>query len=124
LREIIEAFDEVNKENEKNEKKFIETSKEVVVEINLSITALQFQDRLTQILGNLSNNIDTVTNSLHQFNENYIVGDVDKAVNALNWNEQFMQAYTTAEEKQIHINGNVIDESDGDSADGGDVVFL
>jgi len=45
-------------------------------------------------------------------------------MNALNWNEQFMQAYTTAEEKQIHINGNVIDESDGDSADGGDVVFL
>lgn len=71
-------------------------------DINETLVALQFQDRVTQILENVNKNIDQIStnidNTISQFNP----GQQQMPIDANDWLESLKFNYTTTEERQHH----------------------
>ncbi len=71
-------------------------------DINETLVALQFQDRVTQILGNINKNIIQVSENIDTTIAQYKPGQQQVAVNANEWLESLKLNYTTSEERQHH----------------------
>lgn len=98
-------------------------SNEVVNDVNDSLVAFQFQDRVTQILGNLIQNIEGVNEKLLSAERNEFEDGNEVSVDANLWLEQMQQEYTTGEERKNFRDVNGISEVEQE-ADEGEVAFF
>jgi methyl-accepting chemotaxis protein len=93
-------------------------------DINTALVSLQYQDRTSQMLGNMSNNIEKFVTGLTAAIELMALGDYEQASSALLGLEQMKGSYTTEPEKMIHgeVSGEGYDDSENQQA--GEVSFF
>ncbi len=124
LGEMIDTFE--------GSSRLVAISSDVLLRINQGIRddmsealrALQFQDRISQILGNLQSNLQHVEQSMQTVQRSFGSGDIEKALSALQWQEKMGSQYTTSEERGIHRNLVSGAAQDDSQANSGDVIFL
>lgn len=94
---------------EESSRSFVESSQELLTinnsindELNESIRALQFQDRMTQILGNMQANMAHVKEHMTEAESLVKSSEFERANDALCWQEQIANQYTTSAERGIH----------------------
>lgn len=97
---------------------------EIHADINAALVSLQFQDRSSQMLGNMSDNIAKFATGLTVAIELMAVGDYEQASSSLLDLEQMKGNYTTEPEKMIHgeVSGEGYDDSDNQQA--GEISFF
>lgn len=91
--------------------------------VNDSLVALQFQDRVCQILGNMKRNFEFALEKLKQAEKDYLSGENDTPVQAREWLEAMKLEYTTGEERRNfrEVKGATSTESE---AQAGEVAFF
>jgi methyl-accepting chemotaxis protein len=108
--------------------KLFTINEQINSDMDESLRALQFQDRLTQILGNMQSNITYVKGCMHQAQTFAEEGDTEKAVAILQWQDKIETKYTTSAERKIHHQAGAVKGSTANphncAADSGDVFFL
>lgn len=122
LTEIINVVEHTNKVTLESSQDLIRNNEVIRDDINEGLRALQFQDRLSQILGNLQSNMAHIQEKINLASSAFEQGDLDQAMSQLQWQESLENQYTTAEERSIHRSGT--HQSSDDEADGGEVFFL
>ena len=102
LANTIEQYQTVIQQFQDSSSDLINTSENIENNINETLVALQFQDRVTQILGNVNKSIvqisENIDSSIAQFNP----GQQQKPIDANEWLNNLKHNYTTTEERQHH----------------------
>ncbi len=125
IKAMMEEFEELDEQNTSSSSQLIEINERIEKEIQEALNALQFQDRISQILGNMSTNFNTVKELVSASFNAYLDGDIDKAKKTLSWEESVFNQYTTSQERNIHQTVNELNQKGkADRADDGDVFFL
>ena len=85
------------------------------VEISDVLVSLQFQDRVSQILTHVRNDLDKLVSRLQGQNQDFAQGNEIGPIDARKWLEELSKTYTMPEQHQVHHgdNPNVADKSDG-----------
>ncbi len=101
----------------------INTSEKIREQVYESLNALQFQDRIGQIMGHVQENMEVLTDKLINAKDNWINGADSTPVDASLWLEDFKHNYTTADERNNHraLTGEVNTEA---VAQEGEVSFF
>ncbi|MEE9337020.1 MAG: methyl-accepting chemotaxis protein [Methylococcaceae bacterium] len=71
-------------------------------DINQTLVALQFQDRVTQILGNVNKSIVYISENIDTTIAEFRSGEHQTPINANEWLNKLKLNYTTSEERQHH----------------------
>ncbi len=79
-----------------------DTSEKIREQVYESLNALQFQDRIGQIMGHVQENMEVLTNKLSDAKDNWINGADSTPVDASLWLNDFKHNYTTADERNNH----------------------
>lgn len=127
LSQLIEIVEESTHSLNVSSKELLDINEQINSNMNESLRGLQFQDRLSQILGNMQSNLVYVKECIHAAEEFVANGQVDKALNILQWQDKIKAKYTTSEERHIHQKtlGTANDALEQQAtADNGDVFFL
>lgn len=97
-------------------------SKEIEHDVNDAIVSLQFQDRVTQILDNVTKNLEHFDSTMTEAVDAYKSGDSSKVLNSFMWLEGMKSNYTTSGERSVHsgLDGSVNSEK----ADEGEISFF
>lgn len=124
IQSVIEKYQETEKIVTISANVIVGISDEIQEDINKAVTSLQFQDRTSQILGNMHNNMEKYETGLIAAIDFIVVGEYEQAKKSLHDLEQMKDSYTTEPEKVIH--GGVIGEGyDGsDNQQSGEVSFF
>jgi methyl-accepting chemotaxis protein len=99
-------------------------SDEIQSDINMALVSLQYQDRTSQMLGNMGNNIERFSAGITVAIELMALGEYEQASNSLLDLEQMKDRYTTQPEKKIHaaVIGESYDESENQQS--GEISFF
>jgi methyl-accepting chemotaxis protein len=91
--------------------------------VNDSLMALQFQDRVCQILGNMKRNFQMTIEKLRQAEKDYLTGKIEGPVPARPWLDAMKLEYTTGEERRNfrQVHGTASSERE---AAAGEVAFF
>ncbi len=102
LANTIEQYQTVIQQFQGSSAELMSASDNIENNINETLVALQFQDRVTQILDNVNKSIiqisENIDNSIAQFNP----GQQQTPINANKWLNNLTHNYTTTEERQHH----------------------
>ncbi len=120
---MIEAVEDSSRVTTASTQVLLQISEEVKSDINEAMRALQFQDRLSQVLGNLQNNIRHVESCIEKANETYEKGNINESVSNLQWDSYMKNQYSTSLERGVHRNVAHEGSADDEASDG-DVFFL
>lgn len=112
---IVDEFGEARAQRDKANEIFEEYSNRIKMEIEKALVSMQFQDRVSQILGHVYANITELSNQIQE----------GSGVDMEAMLEKMATEYTTSSERDAHreLTGTSVEESP-DKADDGDVVFL
>jgi hypothetical protein len=90
----------------------------------MALVSLQYQDRTSQMLGNMGNNIERFSAGITVAIELMALGEYEQASNSLLDLEQMKDRYTTQPEKKIHaaVIGESYDESENQQS--GEISFF
>ena len=127
LSHLIEVVEKSTHSMNISSRELLDINEKINSNMNESLRALQFQDRISQILGNMQSNIAYVKKCMHSVEESFAAGKIDKALNSLQWQDEIKAKYTTSEERHIHqktIGIKTDNFSNPKDADNGDVFFL
>jgi methyl-accepting chemotaxis protein len=95
------------------------------VTVDDSLVALQFQDRVCQILSNVSKHCESAADNLVSAEKEFIIDPSSEGIDVESWLEQMQLDFTTSEERDnfrdIH-EGEV--EDDTNRADSGEITFF
>lgn len=83
-----------------------EESKSVKVAIEEVIVSLQFQDRVSQILDQINNNMNELSPHIEQCITDISNGTNNKGVDKTQWLSKFKSTYTTVEQVSLHDNSS------------------
>lgn len=124
IQSVINKYQETEKTVSISANVIVGISEEIQSDINTAIVSLQFQDRSSQILGNMSNNIEKFETGLSTAFEFMALDDYEQAANTLVDLEQMKESYTTESEKKIHgeVSGENYDESENQQS--GEISFF
>ena len=92
-----------------------QSSQAIGGEVSEVLVALQFQDRVSQILTHVRNDLDKLVSRLQGQNQDFAQGNEIGPIDARKWLEELSKTYTMPEQHQVHHgdNPNVADKSDG-----------
>ena len=93
--------------------------------VDNSLVSLQFQDRVCQILLNISKSCDIALNKFDTLTKAFVDDPFTAAIDAESWLDEMRLIYTTTEERGIF--GEIYKQSsdnDHEAANAGDVTFL
>lgn len=93
------------------------------VNVDNSLVSLQFQDRVCQILSNISTNCESAVVKLDVAEREFIADPTAVGVDAELWLEQMQMEFTTTEERES-FRDVCEDDGDTDRADSGEVTFF
>lgn len=93
-------------------------------DINDALVSLQYQDRVTQMLDNMINNIGKTESSMVAAISALGEGNYDQLAESVHWLEKMKDEYTTSSERAIHgeVNGEIYDEKSNQQS--GEVSFF
>ena len=95
------------------------------MDINQTLTALQFQDRVTQILQNINKGINQVSVNIEETVMQFTPGNRQEPIDANNWLDNLKLNYTTSEERQHHSDVTGTGSGQNSAArDGDDTYFF
>jgi len=83
-----------------------EESKSVKVAIEEVIVSLQFQDRVSQILDQINNNMNELSPHVEQCITDISNGNNNQGINQKQWLSEFKSTYTTVEQVNLHDNSS------------------
>ncbi len=92
-------------------------SDEVIGDVNDCLVAFQFQDRVGQILGNLKNSMEMITEKLNTVDRS------ESSMDASLWLDDMQQSFTTGEERKNFRDVHGVSASEQE-ADAGEVAFF
>jgi methyl-accepting chemotaxis protein len=93
------------------------------VNVDNTLVSLQFQDRVCQILSNISKHCESAVVKLDAAERDFIADPSAMGVDAELWLEQMQMAFTTTEERES-FRDVCEDDGDTDRADSGEVTFF
>jgi methyl-accepting chemotaxis protein len=99
-------------------------NKEISEDINEALVALQFQDRNSQILDNLTRNLGRFKNHLGEEVEAFRSGQYQAGGGGFSWLTDMKSQYTTESERRIHSEVCGMDVNDKSEPDTGSVSFF
>ncbi len=125
IAEVIVCFDDTLKTQLKSSEKLAQINESIRVTVDESIVSLQFEDRVTQILGNVKANLETFGERIGTLQKMRANNEAISGGELGIWLDQMQERYTTADEKNAHY-GVLGDKNPSvqDAADDGDVVFF
>lgn len=123
INSVIERYSNTNQHISIASNVLVQINTDIRNDVDQALIALQFQDRVGQILGNLKNNLNQVEGSVALARDQVASGHFTESVDTFEWLEAMKDEYTTADERQLHDNGEVSD-TPADDADSGEVQFF
>ena len=101
----------------------IDTSDKIREQIFEALNALQFQDRIGQIMGHVKDNMTLFTEKLTTAKDTWLNDECSTPIDTSMWAQDFQQKYTTADERQNYrtLTGEKTSESEVEK---GDVNFF
>ena len=101
----------------------IDTSDKIREQTFEALNALQFQDRIGQIMGHVKDNMTLFTEKLTAAKDTWLNDECSTPIDTSMWTEDFQQKYTTADERQNYrtVTGEKASESEVEE---GDVNFF
>lgn len=114
---VLDRFRRVTGELAGSAAQLRSTGAEIRSEVAEALVLLQFQDRASQILDHVRNNIQAFPSCLHQGGEAYRQGGHLAAIDWSRLRQELENSYATRQEHRTHAAG-------GDVADGDDVTFF
>lgn len=126
LSKMISEVEEKERSNRALSEDLLQLNQSIKSDVDEGLRALQFQDRLSQIMDNMSRNINSVAKLLEGSCAYYLQGDPDGAMNQLNWDTKLVNQYTTNLERSAHqeLGSDSINKSTNERAEEGEVFFL
>ncbi len=96
---------------------------EVIGDVNSSMVALQFQDRVCQILENLRTNMELISEKLKLLGTEVVTGGESEFGDIADWLDDIQQQFTTGDERKNfrEINGTSATEAE---AEEGEIAFF
>lgn len=124
IQSVIKKYQDTEKTVAISSTVILGISDEIQSDINTALVSLQYQDRTSQMLGNMSNNIEKFAIGLTAAIDLMALGEYEQASSSLLDLEQMKGSYTTEPEKKIHgeVSGEGYDESDNQQA--GEISFF
>jgi methyl-accepting chemotaxis protein len=124
IQSVIRKYQDTEKTVAISSKVIVGISDEIKSDINTALVSLQFQDRSSQMLSNMSNNIEKFVTGLTVAIDLMALGDYEQASDSLLDLEQMKGSYTTEPEKMIHgeVSGEGYDDSENQQA--GEISFF
>ncbi|MFT5665686.1 MAG: methyl-accepting chemotaxis protein, partial [Gammaproteobacteria bacterium] len=124
IQSVINKYQETEKTVAGSAAVIVGISDDIQNDINTAIVSLQFQDRSSQILNNMSNNIEKLVTGFITAINFMQAEDYEQAANALTDLEEMKDTYTTEPEKMIHSSVSGEDYDDSKNQQGGEVSFF
>lgn len=124
IQSVIRRYQETEKTVAISSGLIVGISNEIQSDVNKALVSLQYQDRTSQMLGNMSNNIEKFSVGVAAAIDLMALGEYEQASNSLLDLEQMKDSYTTEPEKKIHaeVSGEGYDESENQPA--GEISFF
>ncbi len=119
LSNVIERYDITLQTLTKSSTQLAQVGKDFRHDINDALLALQFQDRVCQILGNLKGNLEKTHQKLTQAENDHARGHKGTLERADQWLEEFKPDFTTGEERKNYhgIQGTSSTEKEVDASE-------
>jgi len=114
---ILEEFEEARKQRDDVSEKLSDNAVNIKMEIEKILVSIQFQDRVSQILGHVRDNMAELSNQI----ESHEDLDIESFL------EKMASEYTTTSEREAHrkLTGTEVEADESSTkADDGDVVFF
>lgn len=105
IQDVVDAFGEAIKQLRVRQADMVETGREVQEQISQTLVDFQFQDRISQILA-------SVVQDMEKFAER--MGHPHTEADVNRWLEELSATYTTAEQKRLHAGTTSTADSDSD----------
>jgi methyl-accepting chemotaxis protein len=102
LTNAIEQYKSVVEQFQGSSLLLLNASDNIENDINQTLVALQFQDRVTQILGNVNKSIFQISENIDSSIAQFQPGQQQSPIDANQWLENLKLNYTTTEERQHH----------------------
>lgn len=102
LNAVINQYESVVHQFQGSTLLLLNASSNIEKNIDETLVALQFQDRVTQILDNINRNITYITDKINQTLVQFKQGQTSKTIDANEWLHNLQVNYTTSEERQNH----------------------
>lgn len=102
LEEVIINYDDSVSAVKESSQLLVEISDHIRGDIDDSLEALQFQDRISQIMQHLIESLGTFTEKLHLIETQWAVNQSPPPVDVREWIQDFKLGYTTTEERNNH----------------------
>ncbi len=102
LANTIEQYQAVIQQFQGSSAELISASDNIENNINETLVALQFQDRVTQILGNVNKSIVQISENIDTSIAQFSPGQQQTPIDANEWLNNLKHNYTTTEERQHH----------------------
>ena len=124
IQSVIRKYQDTEKTVSISANVIVGISNEIQTDINTALVSLQFQDRTSQILGNMSNNIEQFAMGLTAAIDLMALGEYEQASSSLLDLEHMKDNYTTEPEKKIHseVSGEAYDDSENQQS--GEISFF
>ncbi len=113
LTNAIEQYQSVIEQFQGSSMLLLNASDNIENDINQTLVALQFQDRVTQIMGNVNKNIVQISENIDSSIAQFRPGQQKPPIDANKWLDNLKLNYTTSEERQHHAD---ITDSSGTQA--------
>ena len=126
IAEIINQFERSSLAVNQSSEVLTQINDEIRADVDKALIGLQFQDRVSQIMGNLKDNLIHVDQSLKDAHKSYQAHDIEKTIELFQWLEKMKDQYTTANERELHSDavGADNEEQSEPRAESGDVAFF
>lgn len=119
LASVIRNFENVIEQSNNSSELLRNVSGDIENNINQTLVALQFQDRVTQILNNVNKSITYISDNIDAHLVKFSSEQQQDPINAEEWLNNLKANYTTTEERQHHadVTGSSLDiaQSSGDN---------
>jgi methyl-accepting chemotaxis protein len=102
LSNVIESYQSVVQQFQGSSELLMSASGQIENDINQTLTALQFQDRITQILQNVNKGINQISGNIDETVSRFKSGTEQQPIDANDWLASLALNYTTTEERNLH----------------------
>lgn len=102
LNSVIENYQSIVQKFQDSTDVLVNTSDHIENDISQTLVALQFQDRITQILQNVNKGIDQINTNIDGTLMQYKSGGQQQPIDVNHWVHNLTQNYTTSEERHHH----------------------
>lgn len=99
---VIERYRNTSEVLAESSKELWDINSRTRSDIDEVLIALQFQDRVSQVLGNLRTNLNQFSTNIEEAQQRHSVGDWEGPADASHWLEHMKLEYTTADERRAH----------------------